>query len=81
MISAPKEHNKSIKASHTIKWCDWLFLLCNSTNARRLAHIRTFFYFELYKGLNYGFKNVKNFFIKKLGESRNISYLCGMNYN
>jgi len=25
MISAPKEHNKSIKASHTIKWCGWLF--------------------------------------------------------
>lgn len=28
MISAPKEHNKNKKASHTIKRCNWLFLLC-----------------------------------------------------
>ena len=28
MISAPKEHNKSIKAIHTINRCSWLFLLC-----------------------------------------------------
>ena len=27
-ISAPKEHDKRIKASHTIKGCGWLFLLC-----------------------------------------------------
>ena len=28
MISAPQEHNKRLKASHTIIRCDWLFLLC-----------------------------------------------------
>ena len=28
MISAPKEHNKRIKASHAINRCGWLFLLC-----------------------------------------------------
>lgn len=66
MIYAPWEHNKNIKASHTIKRCGWLFLLCNSTNARRLEHIRTFLYFELCKGLNCGFKNVKTFFQKNL---------------
>ncbi len=26
--SAPKEHDKRIKASHTINRCGWLFLLC-----------------------------------------------------
>ena len=31
-----------------------------------MEHIRTFFYFELFKGLNCGFKNVKTFFQKNL---------------
>ena len=28
MISAPQEHNKNKKASHSIIRCNWLFLLC-----------------------------------------------------
>ena len=39
MISAPKEHNKSIKASHTINRCNWLYFFCVNT---------IFLYYDVY---------------------------------